>query len=392
MLFLMISLFFLGSSATDIYISSLPKMVEVFHSTATIVNLTLSANLFGVAVAALFVGEFSNKYGRRPTLLWGIFCFCFSSLLIGLIPNIWVIIVLRVVQAVGCAVIFVIPRLIFKDYMDEKEQINANGFLLMGVMISPALAPVIGAYLDVYFGWESCFWFSAIFGLVLLKIAYNIVPETLDTKMVKFHPVSHYLHIYNVLFQNRIFLVLTTMYSAGIGAFFAFIGISSYLYINYWHMTPEQYSSLYIWLAVAYFIGNQIMRRLNNKGYSAGRIIQIGTYSTMLGCLIMLLALFIHILFIKIIVVTVAVLFMRGANALSNPPSQVLIMKHCGGHSALALGLNMGISSVVMGLGVSLVTIFDLHPYYGLVIVSSFFVAISVITYALNRRIFSLDN
>jgi len=271
--------------------------------------------------------------------------------------------------------------------MNEKEQINANGMLLIGLMVSPAIAPIIGAYLASFFGWESCFWFSAVFGLILLIIGYYILPETLDKRMDKFPPVSHYIQVYINLLDNRMFWVLTSIYATGVGAFFTFIGISSYLYIDYWHMSPTQYSSLYLWLSVAYLIGNQIMQWYNRKGSSAGKIIQIGIYSTIVGCLIVLSALFIHVLLIKIIVVTLGVLFMRSANALINPPTQVLIMKYCDGHSAQALGLNMSIGWVVSSLAISVVTMFNIHPYTGLVIVSSFFVILCALTYVFNRKI-----
>jgi len=88
-LFLMTAMFFLGSSATDIYISSLPEMVRAFHASATTVNLTLSLYSLGIAFAVLFVGEFSGKFGRRATLLYGVATFSIASLLIAVIPIIY---------------------------------------------------------------------------------------------------------------------------------------------------------------------------------------------------------------------------------------------------------------------------------------------------------------
>jgi len=391
-LLLMTAMFFLACSATDIYISSLPEMVAYFNSSVTLVNLTLSCYFLSVAIAVLFVGEISNRFGRRVTLLYGVAVFSITSLLIGVIPNLWIIIFLRVIQAVGCAAIIIITRLILKDCMDEKEQITANGILSLGLMVSPAIAPVIGAYLATYFGWESCFWFSAVFGLWLLIIGYFILPETLDRRMDKFHPVKHYINVYIKLFHNRLFLVLTSVYANGRAVFYTFIGISSYLYIDYWHISPKQYSLLYILLSAAYLIGNQIMQWCNRKEYSAGRMIQVGTYSTMIGCLIIASALFIHIIIIKLIVVTLGVLFMRAANALINPPTQVLIMKYFEGHSAQALGLNMSVGWLVSSAAVWVVTLFASEPYMGLLIVSGFFVVMCVITYELNHKVFSLDN
>ncbi|MBX9867461.1 MAG: MFS transporter, partial [Burkholderiales bacterium] len=129
---LMTMMFFVGVSATDIYIASLPRMVLDFHSSPSVINLTLSSYSLGVAFAVLFVGEISSRYGRRRCLLLGVFCFSVAAFLIALLPSIELIILLRVVQAFGCAVIIIVPRLVLKDCMDEREQITANGILLMG--------------------------------------------------------------------------------------------------------------------------------------------------------------------------------------------------------------------------------------------------------------------
>ena len=75
-LFLLTAMFFLGVSATDIYIASLPQMVADFHSTPQTVNLTLSSYSIGIALGVLFTGELSNRSGRRKILFEG-----FASLL-----------------------------------------------------------------------------------------------------------------------------------------------------------------------------------------------------------------------------------------------------------------------------------------------------------------------
>jgi DHA1 family bicyclomycin/chloramphenicol resistance-like MFS transporter len=96
------------------------------------------------------------------------------------------IILLRVVQAFGCAVIIIVPRLVLKDCMDEREQITANGILLMGLIISPAIAPVIGAYLAKFWGWRSCFALSGVFGIILVVWGYFVLPETNRNQLLHF--------------------------------------------------------------------------------------------------------------------------------------------------------------------------------------------------------------
>lgn len=386
-MFLMTMMFFVGVSATDIFIASLPQMVLDFHSTPGVVNLTLSCYSLGVAFAVLFVGELSSRFGRRRCLLIGVFCFSLAAFLIAVLPIIQLIIVLRVVQAFGCAVIIIVPRLVLKDCMDEREQITANGILLMGLIISPAIAPIIGAYLAKFWGWRSCFTGSGILGMGLVIWCYFILPETNHKPLTTFQHPSYYVKTYVKLLTNRMFLVLTGIYAAGVAVYFTFIGISSYLYIQHWHMSPQHYSMLYLWLSCAYLSGNQIMQRLNGKVVAADKIIRIGVYSTVFGALIVSSAWFLKLPNLALIIVTAGVFFMRAANALINPPTQIRIMSHFNQDSAQALGLNMCLGFTLSSGAISLVTMFSHQPLLGLVLVSGFFAFLAGILYHFNRKI-----
>ncbi|MBX9868030.1 MAG: MFS transporter, partial [Burkholderiales bacterium] len=281
----------------------------------------------------------------------------------------------------------IVPRLVLKDCMDEREQITANGILLMGLIISPAIAPVIGAYLAKFWGWRSCFALSGVFGLILVVWGYFILPETNRNPLLHFQRPSYYLKTYFQLLTNRMFLALTGIYAAGVAAYFTFIGISSYLYIDHWHISPQRYSFLYLWLSGAYLSGNQIMQYLNGKHLPAVKIIRFGVYATFTGAVVVGIAWFIPSPTLTMVVVTAGVLFMRASNALINPPTQIRIMSHFEQNSAQALGLNMCIGFAVSSLAILLVTLFAHQPLMGLVLVSGFFALIVVCSYRFNRKI-----
>lgn len=383
---LMTLMMLLCVSSSDIYISSLPEMVREFHTTSAIINLTVSISSLGTALAVLFVGELSNRFGRKKALLFGTLSFSISGFLISAIPSIDLIIVLRFIQAIGCAVIVVVTRLVLKDSMNEQEQINANGYLLTALVISPALAPVVGAFIAHYLGWRSCFVFSSICGLILTYYTHKILPETNMSILVKFKPLSYYFKIYINLITDRSFLVLTTIYSSAIGAYFTFIGISSYLYIDYWHLSPIEYSYIFICLALAYLMGNKLMRYLNKRKLEPTKIISYGVYSTFLGACILAISLILFSDNLLILMVTMSVLFMRAANAIINPPNQIRIMNIYSHYSAQALGLNMCIGFSVNSFATSIVTMTGLNPLHSLVLISSLFIIICFATYQLNKN------
>ena len=380
-------MFFIGMAATDIYISSLPQMVKDFMTVEPKVNLTLSVYFLGIALSVLFVGEISNRYGRRATILGGVFVFAIASFIISIANSLNIIIAMRFMQSIGTAIIVVVPRLLLKDCMDEREQIAANGVLLMGLIISPAIAPVIGAFLAKHWGWRSCFLFSGVLSLIFLGIAYKIIPETNHNILIKFHSTQHYLKLYKSVLIDKLFWVMTIVYACGVGAYFAFIGISSYLYIDQWKMSPGKYATLYFWLSGAYLLGNQVMQFLNKKAFSSSKIIAFGVYASFFGLLIIVVAEFLTDISLKIAITTFGILFIRAANALINPPTQIRMMKYFNHSSAQALGLNMCIGFGTMGIATFLVSFFISMPLLGLIIVSGGFVLVCFIVFSLYYNI-----
>lgn len=385
-LFAMTALMLLTASSTDIYVPSLPQMVKDFNTIPAIVNLTLSSYNLGIAFGVLFVGELSNRYGRRNTILYGVACFTIASFLIAVMPSIHAIILLRLIQSLGTAVVVIVPRLILKDSMDAREQIRGNGILLMGLMISPALAPVLGAYIAEYFGWRSCFTFSGIFGILLWIYCWKTTPETNLTPLANFAGLGKYLQTYFNIAKNTNFLALTAVYAGGVGAYYAFLGISSYLYIDHWDFSPTAYSYLFIGLSAAYFSGNILMQRLNRLKLHTVKIIGFGVYSTAIGALIVVISAFLPWKILVIVLVTVGVLFMRAANAIINPTTQVKLMLIFNEQSAAALGLNMCISFTTGALAIWMVTLHPERPFLGLVIISALFVILCLVVYVLNAK------
>ena len=262
---LLTSIVFLMCSANDIFISSLPQMVVDFKTTPNVVNLTLSVYALGTAVFVLFADIASSRYGRRPVIIFALTTFTIASFLISISPSIWIIIVLRIFQSIGLGFIMIVSTLVLKDSMDEREQIRSLGIMMTGLVLSPAIAPVIGAYLAYHLGWRSCFIFSTLLGLILLGFAIRILPETINSKLTELPRLGGYIRRYFMVLTDKIFLYLTILFACGAGAYYAFIGISSYLFINNLGINPITYSYIYIFMAAAFLAGKPIFTDIKTK-------------------------------------------------------------------------------------------------------------------------------
>lgn len=382
---LALALTLLGVSSTDIYISSLPEMVVFFQTTPNLVNLTLSVYTLSMGIAVLFTGVLSNRFGRRKILITGIMIFIVSSFAIAASNSIYWVIFFRIGQAYGCASLLMVCRLIIKDTMTPQEQIHASGVLVMGVVISPAVAPSIGAVLAKFGGWQSGFLLSGIFASVLLVGVMIIVKETNSTPIAKLSSLKAYIKEYFGLLLDAKCLLFTLIIALTFATYFVFIGISSYLFINKAGMSPLVYSYLFVIIASGYFVGNSLMMWLNKREITPLKLILLGMFISLLGLVVLGMSLVLAYGFWFTALITLGILIMRLASALIIVPAQVELMQHFHEQGAQALGLATCAQFAFASLAITLAGLFHDQPGYGLIIVTAIFF-IPVVFLALKLR------
>ncbi len=376
---------FLAMAAIDIYIPALPQMVNDFASSPRIINLTISCYTFGIAVGVLFVGELSNRFGRRKLLLSSIISFTFTSFIVATVHSILVVILCRIIQSIGAATIIVVSRLVLKDCLNPNEQLKANGLLLMGLVISPAIAPIIGGYLSSHFHWQSTFILLGGISTVLSWLSYKFIPETNYNLQKSFRRLTYYIKIYGGLLSNVTYLSIVLITACSVAAYFSFLSISSYLFILNWRFTPQQYSLLFLVAATAYLAGNFSMQILNRSGISIDKIIAIGIISTVVGLLIMAISPLFRV-HTTIILVIIGMFLMRMATALINPATQIKIINQFSDISAQAIGLSFCIGFSLNSLAISSVTLFVHTPLIGLILVSGIFIIITALSFIFQAK------
>ncbi|MEY4504763.1 MAG: hypothetical protein RL154_1059 [Pseudomonadota bacterium] len=386
LLSIMTALFFIGMAATDIYISSLPTMAEEFNTSPEVVNLTLSAYNGSMAIFVLFAAVLSERFGRRKVMIFAATLFCACAFLISIASDIWVIISLRAVQAIGTAFVVVVSREVFKDTLDEREQLRANAIILLGLVLSPALAPIIGAYLSEHFGWRSCFVFIGAVSFPLTLLVIKFLPETCKYRINKLPTAKNFFLDYFRILKNRYFLFMTLTYISSNGAFYTFIGISSYMYIENYQLSQLSYAYIYAFIATAYLAGNQFMLYLNKRNAPYAKILNYGITYTAVGAIATLAVSLLADCFTALVIVTLASALMRASGAMINPTTQVLTMNHFKDDGGMALALSMSVMFIVMSFSISAISLFSEHPVFGIGLISTFFSLIGMIGFRLVKN------
>ena len=271
----------LGPLSLNIFMPSMPGMVSYFATDAATVQLTLSLFLLGMAVSQLGYGPLSDRYGRKPLLLGGLALFVAGSVLCLVATSIEMLIVGRLVQAVGGCAGMVISRAIIRDLYDRDDSASVIGYLTMAMVVAPMMAPALGGLLDDGLGWRTSFAFVAVAGALVLWQARQRLQETIKQRQ-PLPGIGGLLRGYRRLVRRPVFIAyacLTAFTSAG---FFAFLGGAPYFVVEILNRPPTEYGLYFALGAVGYMSGNFTAGRISGR-VGIDRMVLAGTLVTMMG-------------------------------------------------------------------------------------------------------------
>ncbi|MTH16052.1 MFS transporter [Flavobacterium sp. LC2016-01] len=174
----------LSGFATDIYLPSLPAMANDLNVSASAVQLSLVLFMFSVGISQFFIGSLLDSFGRYKISLASLALFSLTSFVIALVPNIYVIYAMRIIQGITIALIVVGKRAYFVDlFTGEKLKSYISMFSIIWAC-APIMAPFLGGYLENSFGWRSNFYFLGGLSLVFLILELIYSGESLK----HYHP------------------------------------------------------------------------------------------------------------------------------------------------------------------------------------------------------------
>lgn len=165
--------------ATDMYLASMPAMAEYFDTSASAVQLTLTAYMVGMAVGQFLLGPISDVLGRHRLMAAGNVLFLLSSVAVILVPTIEAVMALRILQGLSGAAGVVIARAVVTDIASGRKAAKLFSVLAMITSLAPVVAPLLGGVIASVAPWQAVFWVLAGFGLVMLACTVFVVPETL---------------------------------------------------------------------------------------------------------------------------------------------------------------------------------------------------------------------
>lgn len=271
----------LGQISTSIYVPSMPSLVTVYETTPERVNLTLSVYLAGFALSQLIYGPLSDRYGRRRVLMSGLALYFLASLACVMATSIEALVVGRFVQALGACAGPVLGRAIVRDVYGRERAAKAMSYIGVAFAISPGVTPMIGGYLQVWFGWQASFWFLTGVAVAITGAVALLLEETNPGGGRGVRP-RDLMRTYRILLADRVFLG----YALAVGFIFAglmtYTALSPFVFIRLLGIAPHHYGLLAGINVVGFLAGSLAAGRLTTR-LGTSHMVFVGTLFGFVG-------------------------------------------------------------------------------------------------------------
>ena len=234
----------LGPFSIDTYLPAFPDIANTLGASQLDVQQTLSVYLLSFAVMTLWHGAISDRFGRRRVILWALALFGAASLgcvFASRIEHLWF---WRAMQGISAGAGIVISRAIVRDLYDGAAAQRLMSQITMMFALAPAIAPLIGGWLQVLLGWRAIFAFLVLATLALLVACWYLLPETLPVEKRQSLRPAYLGRTYFQVLTSPPFLLACLALSMNFAGFFIYV-LSAPVFLMQHLGLPE---TAFLWL------------------------------------------------------------------------------------------------------------------------------------------------
>lgn len=278
-----------------LFTPSLPNIAHYFSISNSAAQQTITWFLIGYAIGQLIYGPFANRFGRKPVLYAGISLQIFSSILCvfsGLTQSFPLLIVGRFLLAIGSGVGLIITFTLVSETFEPRIATQKISYLMLAFAITPGLSIALGGILNTHYGWMSCFYLSAIYGLALLFLVPTLTETktTLDLDALKTKPL---IRGYLTQFKNTQLFLGGLLMGAASCFIYVFATLAPFIAINLLDMNSTQYGIANLIPTIGLVIGSLLSASYGKK-HSSLEGVKLGIFISGCSIIIMTFATYLH--------------------------------------------------------------------------------------------------
>jgi MFS transporter, DHA1 family, multidrug resistance protein len=267
--------------ATDLYAPSLPALSQFFSVPPEAVQLTMTLNLAGFAAGQLLYGPISDRFGRRPAMLFGIGAFTLMSAACALAWSIEALVTFRILQGVVAACEAVVAWAVIKEVYGEKDGLRIIAIYSIVIAAAPAVGPIVGGEMLVRFGWRSNFWLLCGLAFLSWLAIWLFLKETTRPDPAALRPSRLAAEAGRTL-RVPLFWLYTIGPAAALGGMFAFVTEGPFVLIEQLGVPADEFGYYYAAIVAVLIVTNILLNRYGSR-FEGRTLLRLGSLLSLTG-------------------------------------------------------------------------------------------------------------
>lgn len=369
-----------ASICAVLYTPALPQIAQHFNVGVGATQLTVTIYLLGYTFGQLIYGPFANRFGRRNTIMLGIGIEVLSSLLCGLTTlglPFWVLVLGRLLMALGAAVGLTMSFGIVAESYSPTRAVKIMAYLALAFAIMPSLGSCIGGFIVEHLNWASCFYFLALYGIVLAYLCLRL-PESQRPRDLKALYLKNLFLGYKNEWNKHV-LIYALMGGCNTAMIYVFATAAPFVGIQILGASPDHFGTFTLIPAIGFICGTLLASRLAHR-VARESLISYGIIIMAVGVIPAVIIWLCHALTLWTLFLPMIIVFCGGTIIFSVVPSLAVAASL---HKSNASGL---FSFLNMATGTFAVLLLSILHFNILLEVPLIFIAIMAALWVLNRN------
>ena len=345
----------IGPFTIDTYLPSFESMEQDFNVSRAFMTQTLGAYLMAFASATLAWGAFSDWLGRKPVILMALSSYFIASIGCALATSYEQFLLFRILQGLGIGGSLISARAMVRDLLDTKDAQKVMAQAMMLFAISPAIAPIIGAWLHDAFGWRSIFWFLGLYAAGTFLFSLLTSRESLPIEKRNSIHIMEVSRTYFKILGDLHYLRLVFILACAFASFFLYVAGTPTILFDILYFEPDQFYILFIPVVSGIIFGaiasNRLINSITNRQ-------MINIFLTMMLFIAVINVLLTHVLDPSIFGLLTPLIFYSFSLATIMPIFSIMIIncfpQNRGAASAMQSFIQMGFNGIVVSFVVAL--------------------------------------
>jgi DHA1 family bicyclomycin/chloramphenicol resistance-like MFS transporter len=267
----------IGPFSIDMYLPGFPAIASDLHSSIARISLSLSSFFIGISAGQFLYGPLLDRFGRKKPLYIGLSIYLLCSIGCAMAASADLLILLRLLQALGGCVGMVASRAMVRDLFAVKDNAKVFSLLMLVVGVSPIVAPTLGGYISASLGWRYIFVVLSLLAVFILAAVHFILPESKEPDPGFSLLPKEIIKRFSLVIREPQFYTYAFTGSSASAGLYAYISGSPYVFMELYKVNEKQYGWIFAIIAMG-LIGASQLNSILLKTYKSEQIIRVALF------------------------------------------------------------------------------------------------------------------